>query len=286
MINVSYFPIVGVSIPIIIIFIIIAFFIFIFVFYLLFKDKLKTNVIFDITLILLVCGTIGARFLGIINKLDYYLGLNWGILPIQETPEKLSAAHILPWELLNYNDHNFILWGFVLGILIGGLLIYLFSNKQKNFLTFLDRLIMALIPAQIVLLLGAIASELYYGKTAGILSTYVSSIGQWRTNIALIELLILLTTIILLFILVRLKSQDGVTLAMFLIFQSIVPIFLIPQTENITDQGIPILLIRTVGILLFIIGFYLLFTTLKTPRPVAAPLANSQKDLLPPADIN
>lgn len=97
--------------------------IFCFCFWLLARKKIRSPLIFDIVFISSILSVISSRVLALINNIDWYLGN--------------------PGEILNFFDRRFLLSGLFLGIVLSSFLVYKFRNKELNFYTLLERLLLS-----------------------------------------------------------------------------------------------------------------------------------------------
>jgi len=271
--NFEIISIIQINFPVILPFIVGAIIVFILSFYVIFEYKIKKFVLFDIIFFLLFSGLFFARLLGVINSFDEYRNLEWRILPLEDTSTNIELVRSLPWNLFNIFDGNIILLGIPLGILAGASLLYLFSNREKKYYTFIDNIIWAFLPSHIVLLIGALLSKLYYGKEAGIINVFIEKTENFRLNILLIELIVFLATVLsILIIKFKVKIKGAVT-AIFLIMQGIDAVIVLPNAEQfhtISDDIYWISLLGSVmiaiGILIYLQIFIHSFTVQKIPR--------------------
>jgi hypothetical protein len=104
-----------------------------------FKKQLKSDTIFDISIISILGGIIISRLLGIIVNLNYYLNKGWtGSLFIEESGN-VYIANQMPWGLLNIFDGNYLYSGFILGVVFSISIIFLYSNQKKSVLFLFDK---------------------------------------------------------------------------------------------------------------------------------------------------
>lgn len=238
-------------------------FLFILLFYIIFKGKLKKFVIFDLALIISLSSLSFARLLGIINNREYYSTLTWSLSPFQEYVDRIGIIKAFPWEFIKFHDGNVIIWGFFPGALIGVLIIYLISNRQKHFLDFLDNSLMAFVPSMIIMYIGVLVSQSYFGKTIGMLDTFITSIGEERSNLILIELIILIVSFsFVLYIKPRIPKAEGLVTAIFTFSQGLSLLILGPLYDQIRDAE-NFNWIKILGIIITAISVVLFYFTIR-----------------------
>lgn len=248
--NIEVLDLKFIDLPIILPFLVVGVFIFTFTLYYLFHQNLKTNVIFDIGWMILIGGFFFSRLLGFLDDISFYEKLGWSFLPLEDSGSSIFINHKLPWEFVNILDGNFYLIGFPIGMILAAVFIYLISNKAKGINYFLDTLILAIIPFQLIVLIGAFVSQLYYHKSSStLLNFYIDNENGSRMSTISIEIIILILFCILLFVIKRFAKKDGVALFTYLFSQGVVIVFLI---SNLSQTKTPIIFVILGVIILFV----------------------------------
>jgi hypothetical protein len=247
------------QLPVIIPFFVLSISTFGFILYVVFLRKIKTTVIFDISFILIIAGFITARILGIIDNWSNYSARDWGILPITDESGRIAINHDLPWELFNFLDGNLISWAIPIGVVIGAFLVYLISNKAQGIFPFMEKIIYAFIPAQIILLVGVFVSQFYFGRGSDFFPTFVDSVGDNRTNIAIIELVALLIALVLIIFTRLLVKKEGFSVVWYLLSISITGYFFVSDSEQINNSNV----IKYASVAVGIFSFVLLFVIVR-----------------------
>ncbi len=240
--NVEFVEIIGINVPVFLGGVFVSFLIFSFFLYFTFKKRIKTFVIFDLSVLLFFAGMVFSRLLSVIDRWSVYSEYNWAFLPVRDTGEEIFFERVLPWEVINILDGNLILWLVPIGILIGGLLVYLSSNRKIDLAFFTDSIILAVIPVQLVLSFTAILLELYYGNDSGGLDLYIDQIGEHRLNIPLIEIGAFVIGAMFIIAIYFLKSRKGLVTALYLIINGILGTLLFSNSSFVNNRELHLLI--------------------------------------------
>lgn len=234
--NINTIDIGFISIAIIVPFVFIGISLFIFSMYYLFHQKIKTNVIFDISLLMIVSGFLLSRIVGFIDNYRDYNNVGWSITPLSDDQNSIFFNHKLPWEFLNFFDGNFFIIGLPLGAVFGALVLYLASNKAKGMNYFIDNITFAVFPMHFVFLIGALVGQLYYGKVnSSFLSLPIVNEPERMLSIILIELIILILVLVFGSAISKILKKSGLFAFCYLLSQSLILIFFLPlsiQSNN------------------------------------------------------
>lgn len=234
--SIEFIEIMGVHIPMFLGGVFLGALVFIFFLYVIFREKLKTFVIFDLSLILFSTGVLLSRLIAILDNWSLYSSYSWSFLPLKDNGNRVIFERVLPWELLNIFDGNLVLWMLPIGIIFGCFFIYLNSNKKIDIFLFLDNIVLAAIPVQIVLSFTAIFLGLYFGKDSGGIDIYVESIGESRLNTPLVEIGAFALIVLMAMMLYSLKARKGLLTAFYLVGNGIVGLLLFSKASFVQES--------------------------------------------------
>lgn len=294
--NLDFNPLKEYTTAIMFVTVIVAIVTFVYSFYIIFSSRLRKYSLFDIAFIIIFFVFIAARIGGVLNNWDYYSGLNWRLVPYQDAIDIILYIPSLPWEIINVFDGNFLFYAVPLGFILGGLFIYLISNKKKNIFDFTDKIIVAAIPANIVLGIGLFLVHPFYGNFKGVVNIMNPDINTYQFSPYLSFIALFLINIIISLISSQILKNRGAMTSIYLSFIAVIFLFILPNTtENRYYIGdypwskyLGLLLIVTVLIInFFIVADILKLKTILSNREVTT---NSQEllnqEVLSDIDLN
>lgn len=258
--NVEFVEIANIGIPIIIPFLIIFSITFIVGIYLIFDGKLKSNVIFDIGFLCVIGGVVLSRFFGVINDIEWYLDLDWQLLPFSDSTSGIEFITSMPWQLVNIFDQNFLLLGMPIGIIISGAILYISSNKKQNVTIFIDKIVMALLPARILLSIGNYVSTGYIDSNNNF---YQQTLGDFYSsssfiNLALIEIIIFLIGLLIIALINQKTKKEGFILGSYLVLEGIIAMAILTQL-TLVNPIFGISWVLVLGIVIVLLGLLIIF---------------------------
>ncbi len=257
------------------------------------RGKLKTFVIFDIAFFFLFFGLLWARILGMINAWGKYSSLGINLIPLEESVNGIAVVDAFPWEFFKINDGNLFIWGIPIGIILGIVIIYFFSNKSKSFLSYADDIILAFLPAKLVLLITQLISLVYYGKQAGLVNVFIPNEGGVRANLALIEIVLFaIIFVVLLFIKSRVK-KPGYVFYMYLIYEIVVGFLLLSEVSysnvmilDLHTSQVVSLILAIVVVVIFVVDVFQSILITRKKRLISKTGSQSPESLIGRSDYN
>ncbi|KXK26608.1 MAG: Prolipoprotein diacylglyceryl transferase [candidate division WS6 bacterium OLB20] len=182
-------------------FIVLFFFSYVLLFWMVSRQTLKTNTIFDISIITLLIAIACGRILGMLSNMQEYLEPGWSLLPVSETDGAIRIAAQLPWSFIRLTDGNLSYIGIFLGLVLGMIFIYQNSNQRKTVYVLFDKLIVSYAIASVFLLLGIFlhGADIGARADAGLVITYPD--GTTRYPIQLIQIGLTAIFLVLIYVL-------------------------------------------------------------------------------------
>jgi len=110
-----------------------------------FKEQLKTNEIFDISIITGICLAIFSRLFAVIGNLGYYFADGWRFQPNTLVGERwVDLFQYMPLKIFNIQDGYFSFAGMIIGMIISIILIFNIYNRQKSVRFIMDKVAFSL----------------------------------------------------------------------------------------------------------------------------------------------
>jgi len=239
--------------------------IFLFLFWLIERQQLKYEAIFDISVGVLIGGGIGARILGMVMSNIKYSEKAWSLLPVARSHYVIHYFNTIPWVFFNIFDKQLSYIGFLFGVVVVLIILYHNSNKSRSIYTIYDSVFTVLIPSLIIFLVASIFGQFDLGTVQDALPIGILYLNEelMRYPIQLIQISVLLVIGIIFAGTYTKLKKDGLLTGIFLIISGLLEFILRYKSEYFNPKYFnQVDLYQMVSVIVFFFGLYIFFSAL------------------------